>query len=311
MALSERAGAPRAQDGAVPDLPDIRLEHVLELPDGRRVEWESTGEGEPLIWIEGGPGFWSHLGRPDVALLADRFRCHLVNAPGCGRTSAPDSPGAYDLATHVRFFDEVRAALGFQAVTLMGHSWGGLVALASAIAHPGHVRRLIVVDGYAGEASVDEAEADAEREAAYDRIRDRAWFDEGSSALADTMPTEAAQIQHFRAAWPLYFAHPESAAARLHVARLRREVRWNLDAMRAWEPEPPIDLRPDLERVRCPTLVVVGEHDFICGPAWNRPIAEGIAGARLAIIPGVGHMPQYEAPDEFRRIVDDWLAATS
>ena len=292
-------------------LPDIHLEHVLELPDGRCVEWESIGEGEPLIWIEGGPGFWAHLGRPDVALLADRFRCHLVNAPGCGRTSSPDLPTTYDLASHVRFFDEVRAALGFEAVTLMGHSWGGLVALASAIAFPDRIRRLIVVDGYAGDASVDPAQAEAEQEAAFDRIRDRPWFTEAADAQLETMPTEAEQIEHFDPAWPLYFAHPESEAARHHVGRLRREVRWNLDALRAWEPEPRIDLRPDLAGVACPTLVVVGEHDFVCGPVWNRPIAEGIAGARLAVIPGVGHMPQYEAPEEFRRIVHDWLDETS
>ena len=295
----------------VPVLPDIQLEHLLELPDGRCIEWESTGEGDPLIWIEGGPGFWAHLGRPDVALLSDRFRCHVVNAPGCGRTSPPDSSTGYDLASHVRFFDEVRTALGFETVTLMGHSWGGLVAVASAVAHPDHVLRLIVVDGYAGGASVDAAEAEAEQMAAYDRVRDRPWFDEAAAAAEDTMATEAAQVEHFDAAWPLYFAHPESEVARHHIGRLRREVRWNLNALRAWEPEPPIDLRPDLERVACPTLVVVGEHDFVCGPSWNRPIEEGIAGARLAIVPDVGHMPQYEAPDEFRCIVHDWLADTT
>lgn len=306
-----RASEPCGHHGCVHALSEIQLEHVLELPSGRCVEWESIGEGEPLIWIEGGPGFWAHLGRPDVALLADRFRRHLVNAPGCGRTSPPDPPTTYDLASHVRFFDEVRAALGFESVTLMGHSWGGLVALASAIAFPDRIRGLIVVDGYAGDASVDPADAEAEQEAAFDRIRDRTWFDEAAEAQIKTMPTEAGQTEHFDAAWPLYFADPESEAARHHVGRLRREVRWNLDALRAWEPEPPIDLQPDLGRVACPTLVVVGEHDFVCGPVWNRPIAEGIAGARLAIIPGVGHMPQYEAPEEFRRIVRDWLDETS
>jgi proline iminopeptidase len=294
----------------VSGLPDIQLEHVLELPDGRCVEWEFTGEGEPMIWIEGGPGLWAHLGRPDVALLADGFRCHLVNAPGCGRTS-PDSSTGYDLASHVRFFDDVRAALGYETVTLVGHSWGGLVAVASAIAHPEHVRGLIVVDGYAGDASVLEADADAEREAAFDRVRDREWFEDAVAAILETMPTEAAEVERFRAAWPLYFAHPESEAAVHHVERLRGELRWNMDALRAWEPEPPIDLRPQLERVVCPTLVIAGEHDFICGPSWNRPIAEGIPGARLAIVPDVGHMPQYEAPDEFRRIVDSWLAGRS
>lgn len=60
--------------------------------------------------------------------------------------------------------------------------------------------------------------------------------------------------------------------------------------------------------MRCPTLVIVGEHDFIGGPTWNRPLADSIAGSRFVVMSGVGHLPQYEAPDEFRRVIDDWLA---
>ena len=53
--------------------------------------------------------------------------------------------------------------------------------------------------------------------------------------------------------------------------------------------------------------VIVGAHDFICGPAFHRPIAAGILGAEYHEIAGAGHLPQYEAPDEFIRIVSDWL----
>jgi 3-oxoadipate enol-lactonase len=65
----------------------------------------------------------------------------------------------------------------------------------------------------------------------------------------------------------------------------------------------------DRRRPRPPSLIIVGEHDFICGPAWNRPLADAIPGAVYAEIPGVGHFPQYEAPDEFRRVVLAWLAS--
>ncbi len=65
------------------------LAEILVLGDGRTVEWEATGDGPPLMWVEGRPGFWAHLARPDVELVSDLFRCHLVNAPGCGRTSPP------------------------------------------------------------------------------------------------------------------------------------------------------------------------------------------------------------------------------
>ncbi len=175
---------------------DIHLAHLLELPDGRTVEWEAVGRGDPLLWIEGGPGLPAHLARPDVALFSDRFRCHLVNAPGCGRTSPPRQPDGYGLDGHVRFFENVRRALGLGAVTVVGHSWGGLVAVAYAAAVPDAVRRLIVIDGYLGGASVEAAEAEAERERALDRVRDRDWFPAASAAddiwarLASVSPEE-------------------------------------------------------------------------------------------------------------------------
>lgn len=71
-----------------------------------------------------------------------------------------------------------------------------------------------------------------------------------------------------------------------------------------------IDILPSLAAVRCPALVIAGQYDFICGPAWNRPIAAAIPGARYVAIPGSGHLPQYEQPDAFRAALLDWLAAT-
>ncbi|MCI4354748.1 MAG: alpha/beta hydrolase [Thermoplasmata archaeon] len=292
-----------------PALLDIRLENLLELPDGRIVEWEAIGHGEPLLWIEGGPGLPAHLARPDVALIADRFRCHLVNAPGCGRTSPPRDPADYGLDGHVQFFEEVRLALGLPPVTVMGHSWGGLVGVSYAATVPAAVRRLVVIDGYLGDSSVDSAVASAERERALDRVRDRDWFAAALAGWVDDDPeaTEAEQCARFSPCWPLYFADPESGAGRDHIERIRREIRQNMDVLRAWDPEPPLDLGLALGRIACPTLVIVGQHDFVCGPVWNRPIAAGIPGAEYREITGVGHLPQYEAPDEFRRILFDWL----
>ena len=165
-------------------LSDIRLANVLEF-DGRTIEWEAGGSGEALMWIEGGPGFWAHLARPDVALLADRFRTYLVNAPGCGRTSPPLEGADYGLDSSVRFIDDTRKALGLDRITVMGHSWGGLAAVAYAATYPDAVRRLVVIDGYAGVGSVDADAAEAEQQAALDRLRDRSWFADAVAAASD------------------------------------------------------------------------------------------------------------------------------
>ena len=288
----------------IDDRPTFPLADVLVLPDGRLAEWEAIGSGEPLLWIEGGPGLPAHLARPDVELLADRFRAHLVNAPGCGRSSAPAD---YSLETHVRYFDDVRRALGLGRITVMGHSWGGLVALALALEVPAAVERVILIDGYAGESSVPNKVATVARDRALDRVRGEAWFDEAVAVFGAEVRTARELDERFGSCWPLYFAEPDSPDSRSHIERLTRELRWNLDAATAWEPEPDIDLLPRLRTLRVPTLLIVGEHDFICGPAWNRPIAAAIPGAVYAEIPGVGHFPQYEAPEAFRRVVLNWL----
>ena len=71
-----------------------------------------------------------------------------------------------------------------------------------------------------------------------------------------------------------------------------------------------VDILPSLAGVRCPSLVIAGEHDFICGPAWNRPIAAAIPAARYVEIADTGHVPHYEQPEAFRAALLGWLAAT-
>jgi proline iminopeptidase len=303
-------------------LKDFALAEMLELDDGRLVEWESIGDPglPPLMWVEGGPGIWAHLARPDVELVSDLFHCHLVNASGCGRTSRPQSEDDYGLAGTITFWEDVRRALGFEQVTVMGHSWGGLVAPAWAAAHPESVQRLVVIDGYPGGAAVDPDLIANEREQSLARHEGTAYIDAARIALDEeygdeaTVDEESSRVA-FEPAWPIYFSNPESTLSAPHVERIASDIRINLDMSNAWfrgprEFDAHTNILPQLAAVACPTLVIVGEHDFICGPVHNRPIADAIAGATYVEIADAGHLPQYEQPEAFRAALIDWLAAT-
>jgi proline iminopeptidase len=301
---------------------DFELAETLTLDDGRIVEWESIGDPDlaPLIWVEGGPGFWAHMARPDVELVSDLFHCHLVNAPGCGRTSQPATIMDYALEPMIEFWEDVRRALGFERVTVMGHSWGGLVAPAWAAAHPESVERVIVIDGYQGGSGIDPGLTAAERERALALHDGSDYIDAARAALAEdsdnaSTADEESWKQGFAAVWPIYFADPVSAWSSPHVARLREEARLNLDMSNAWFSQPHqfdagVNILPSLTSVACPSLVIVGEHDFICGPEWNRPIADAIPGSRYVEISDAGHVPQYEQPEAFRAAVIEWLRDT-
>jgi proline iminopeptidase len=293
-------------ESSMPELLDIRLANLTDLGDGRTVEWEASGSGEDLVWFEGGPGFWAHLARPDVALVAARFRCHLVNATGCGRSSPPPVGSGYGVASDIEFYEAAFDALDLHDFTLMGHSWGGSVAVAYAAAHPERVRRLIVIDGWCGWPLVDRAEAAAEEERAFDRLRDRAWFADAMAHREGFEGTEAESADAFGRLFPVYFAEPDRPPATEHIARIRRQYRYDMDAANHYDSEA-VDVTPYLALVRCPTLVVCGDLDWIAGPSWNRPIAEGIVGAEFHVFEGTGHLPHYEAPDAFRSVLFDWL----
>jgi pimeloyl-ACP methyl ester carboxylesterase len=67
------------------------------------------------------------------------------------------------------------------------------------------------------------------------------------------------------------------------------------------------DSRPDLAAIAVPTLVGVGEEDALTPPHLAEEMATGIPGARLARIPGAGHLPPMETPDAVTRLLRDWL----
>jgi pimeloyl-ACP methyl ester carboxylesterase len=69
------------------------------------------------------------------------------------------------------------------------------------------------------------------------------------------------------------------------------------------------DSRPLLASIKCPTLVLVGDSDTLTPPDLSREIAQGIPGARLAIIPDCGHLSTIEQPDPVNAALIDWLRA--
>jgi proline iminopeptidase len=228
----------------------------------------------------------------------------------------------YGLSEVIAFFDAVRLRLGFERVTVMGHSWGGLVAAAWALAHPASVERLIVVDGYTGDRldGLDPDEIRQESERCLARHANAPWYEEAMRAFQlgddlDNSGDEELWLAGYRPIWAFYFADPESPRSAPLLRRFRNEMRYNLDMTCAWT-QPPhhfddMSILASLSGVQCPSLVIAGEHDFICGPAWNRPIAAAIPGAHYVEIPDAGHMPQWEQPEAFKSALAEWMAQTS
>jgi pimeloyl-ACP methyl ester carboxylesterase len=278
------------------------------LPDGRRLSYLVIGEGPAVVCHPGGPGApATSLG--DLGGLSRAHTLIVVEPRGTGNSDAPADPGAYALDDYVEDLETLREQLGLERVTLLGHSHGAFVALAYAAAHPGRVERLVLVAA-AARWSDDHAAA---TEAAMAERSGEPWFADAVGALTaeeeSEPPIDGEDLGALVArTLPMYFG--TYGAREAAYVEASRSARWNGRALRCFEAEEfeRFDLRAGMARVTAPTLVVAGRRDFLLGPESCREVADGIRGARLEVMAGVGHFPWVEAPERFREMVTDFLA---
>jgi proline-specific peptidase len=266
------------------------------------------GSGSPLVCHPGGPGA-SSLYFGDLAGLGASFELILVDPRGTGATPDPADPRAYATEDYVADLEELRADLGLEEFDLLGHSHGGIVAIAYAAAFPGRVRRLVLASTLAR----FHAEQEAAMAEGMRRHEHEPWYADAVAALeaeqAGAFSTQEELAELTRREMPLYVSRYGDDERR-YLRALEAEV-WNEDALKLFNDESftTFDLRPELARIVAPTLVVTGEDDFITGPVCARELAALVPGAELVVIPAAGHFVFVEARDRFRDEVERFLSA--
>ncbi len=292
------------------------LSESVELGSGRVASYEVIGQGLPLFYFMGGPGFSAALLRDEAELLSDRFAVYLIDPHGSGGSTPPSDPSEYDPAGHARFYNAVREALGIESVTVMGISFGAIVALSYAALFPDAARACISVSGRVIGAEVESEAAAAEMQAFLARHSYQPWYasarktwDEWTDRILATDDVREADAM-MAEVLPLYTADPDRPEVRHAIEQYRREMHSDLAAMKVWESGlwQRIDVRPLLAEIKCPTLILVGELDMICGPAQGQVIADAVAEAEIVTIPGSGHFVGVEQPERFREEILSFAA---
>ena len=299
----------------------MRRGRVVELTDGRQASYQVVGSGWPALMLAGGPGLGAAFRYHHAELFTDTPESYLIDPHGSGRSTSPRDASVYSPEGHAVFYDEVRHALDLGEVLLLGESLGATTALTYAALFPEQVNGCIAVSAFGvGPAARTGAASSAEAEAERGLVRraGAAWYPEARPVMDEwTERVLAADDAHevermFRLVLPMYTAHPDRPDVAAGLEALRRRVTFDLAAVKAWEAGlyRTIDLRPLRAKITCPTLVVAGELDFICGPAQARPICAAIPSAQLEIIPDCGHFPAFEAPRAYSEAVRLYLAAS-
>jgi proline iminopeptidase len=275
---------------------------TFTTPDGLTLSYERRGSGPLVVCHPGGPG-GSAAEFEDFAGLDDTFELVLLNPRGSHGSDPADD---YALASYVGDLDALRAHLGVELIDVLGFSHGGVVAMAYAAAHRAHVRRLLLVDTFA----VWDDEAEAAMTRMIERRTGEPWFAEAQRAIEEEQAGAFSSVEELTANLerqiPLYFHRwegNEHAGSRLALDFAQAEPLHYFNTIEF----PTLDLRTHLRTIAAPTLVVVGENDFICGPACADAIVRELPDARLVTIPGSGHFAYVEQPEAFRAALIEFL----
>jgi proline iminopeptidase len=257
-----------------------------------------VGAGAAAVVLHGGPGAHHDYLLPGFDALADGRELVYYDQRGGGRSPVGrDVPVGW--TEQVGDLEALRAHWGLDRLTLIGYSWGGLLALLYALEHPGRVERLALVspaptwrgareefERVFAQRNVDPAFQEERR-----RLRE--------SGLRERDPA-AFQQRIFELSVAPYFFDPARAAALTPfrvTGRTQQEV---------WQSLGDYDLRPRLPELRgVPAVVLHGEEDPI--PIAAARTAAELIGAEFHPLARCGHVPYVEAFEEFRMLVGRFL----
>ena len=178
--------------------------------------------------------------------------------------------------------------------------------MAYAAAHPAHVRRLLLVDTLA----VWGEEAEAAMQSGVEARSGEPWFADAAKAIEEEQAGEFASaaelIANLQRQIPLYFHRwegNEQTGRELAADFAEAKPLHYFNTVEF----PTLDLREELRSIEAPTLVVVGDDDFICGPACADSIVRELSNGQLVTIPEAGHLVYVEQPEAFRAALTSFL----
>lgn len=259
-----------------------------------------SGSGTPLVVANGGPGFdhtYLHLSTAWDSLAKNR-RVVFYDQRGTGRSTPVPSEKTFTLKDQLDDLDALRSHLGIERIDLLGHSWGGFLAMAYAARYPQHISHFVIMDSA--------APAFKDTIFLFDDVFPEGVERQKAVSFADDLGDQAASDANIREYLAMLFYSPEKRdffVGHLAASVFKKGVNEAVvrDISR-------FDLNPEIHKFHFPVLVITGRYDMNVAPLVAYKIHQAIPGSRFAVFERSGHLPFYEEPEGFVREVERFLA---
>lgn len=285
--------------------------------EGMLIYYMTVGRGEPLVIVHGGPGGSHDYFLPYLLPLARQNKLVFIDERGSGKSQKLEDPAGYTVENMVEDVEGVRRSLGLGKITLMGHSYGGVLAQAYAFKYQQNLSHLILASTFPSTKQMNEVFAQQKAKMAPE-LRERIEKMEAEGLYGHGKDYEKNRYtnDYMTAAWGegyfpyLYQNRPDPnfdpIAMGVTSWDLYRQM-WGshgefvIDGnMKSVEY---VDRLPD---IHVPTLILVGDHDE-CDPSLSKEMHEKISGSQLLILPKSGHMAFVDQTNLYVGAIDNFL----
>lgn len=270
----------------------------VKVKDGY-LYYDEIGQGIPIIVVHGGPGLDHGYLQPQLSQLAANHKLIFYDQRGSGKSlETPLDEEHINIHQFVEDLEDLRKSRGFDKFVLMGHSWGGLLAMQYAVDHQDHLIGLILLDSapadYKGQkAFIDEFEARTKN--IHNEIKPL-------FAYEDFKKLDASQISDlYRKLFSVYVYNPKDVkdlSLNFSVASGQSGFKVMEEMSKTSWLQPNINLFPKLKTLMVPTFILHGKQDIV--PIWTaQEIKDAIPQSEIVVLDDCDHFPYIEQPTQF------------
>jgi proline iminopeptidase len=286
--------------------------------NGVLIYYKIVGHGAPLMIVHGGPGASHDYFLPYLMTLARTNKIIFIDERGSGRSERLEDSTKYTVENMVEDVEAVRQALNLGKISLMGHSYGGVLAQAYAFKYQKNLTHLILGSTFHSTSAMnavlanEERQMPAEKRERLEALEKAGLFGNGKPWEKGRYPTEYAELAWGDGYFPfLYQKHPDPNYDPLSGNTtsswdLYREM-WGSHGEFVIDGNlKSVEYADRLASIHVPTLVICGDHDE-SDPSLSKTMHEKIAGSKLVIIPQAGHLVFVDQPNLYLKTIDDFV----
>lgn len=273
------------------------IEQYLDIR-GSSIFVKKIGQGEPIVFLHGGPGGEHRFFLPHVESLADQYELIFYDQNGCGKSAPLEDSILYTMNEEVQTLEELRQKLGIEKLTLFGESWGSMLALLYATAYPDHVDKLILTAAV-GASSEGFTVFGNELQNRLS-VEDREMLD----TLSKQFQAGEVELKDIFKVLDPYYVFSKDVLYKKTITKSNPVVNEAIGS----DIRNNYDLRNQLEHIsHIPILVLQGDQDLITPLALDELLMKYIPHASLNVLESCGHWTVIEKPFEVMKAIRNFV----